>query len=535
MSGTGGLMRNSAIMASGSLVSRILGVVRNSMLFAIFAYSAPSNAWTVATTLPNMVNLLLAGGVLNAVLVPQITKAAAQRDGGKEYVDRLLTLTLLLMAGITLVCLPLAPVLVKLYASDFDQPTFALAVAFALICLPAIFFYGLYTMLGQVLNARGQFGAFMWSPVLCNVIWVIGIALFMLQFGTEPARRLDWTSPMVWLMAGTLTVGVAAQALVLIVPLLRGGFRYRPRFDFRGAGLRSAGRVAGWTFASVALSQVSFLVVSQVLTRVDAHDPNLFGYQNAFLLFMTPHGLITVSLVTALFTRLSTAAHRQDRARMRADVDSGLRLIVVAMIPITVVVFALGTVGLQVLFPGNTAAESQSLAHLMMAMMIGLVPLGVLYLVQRTFFAFEDARTPFFLGLVNSGFVIVATLFCLFVPSSSRALAASLVQGLGNVFAAGLGLIAVGLLLKGLSIGPAIRSLVRSLAASLPAGFIAWLVAWLADALIPGRIGAVVALLVGGLVFVICYSAIARRVHLKELDELMRRLPHPIRRFLAYW
>lgn len=530
-----GVARNSAVLAAGSLVSRLLGVVRTSMLFAVFAYSLPGQAWSVATTLPNMINLLLAGGVLNAVLVPQITKAAAQGAQGRVFVDRLLTLTLLVIGGITVVALPLAPVLVRMYAASFDDQTFSLAVSFTLLSLPAVFFYGLYTMLGQVLNARGQFGWFTWSVALCNVVWIIGIGLFLHQYTVAASRRTDWTRPMILLMAGTLTVGVAVQALVLIVPLWRGGFRYRPRLGFRGAGLGGAGRVAGWTFASLVLSQVSFLVISQVLTAVDPHDPNLTGYQNAFLLFMTPHGLITVSLVTALFTRLSVSAHREDLSGVRADVGQGLRVVAVTMIPITVASFALGSAGTRVLYPGNTPAETQSLAHLMMAMMLGLAPLGALYLVQRSFFAFEDARTPFLLAALSSGFVIVVSVACLLLPSAQRALGTSLAQGLSNVLAAGVGLVLLGRRLNGMSLSRVIRTTVRSLVASLPAGLAAALTAWPFTTFVGGRGGAVPALLLGGLVFVICYVAIARRVQLRELSQLLRRLPHPIRRFLTYW
>lgn len=530
-----GLARNSAVMAAGSLASRLLGLIRTSMLFGVFAYSAPGQAWTVATTLPNMINLLLAGGVLNAVLVPQITKAAQQGQGGQEFVERLLTLTILLIAGVTLLALPLAPLLVRLYASGFTPATTSLAVAFALICLPAIFFYGLYTMLGQVLNARGQFAAFMWSPALCNVIWVAGIALFIRQHGTNSARSPDWTWPMIWLMAGTLTVGVAAQALVLILPLWRGGFRFRPRAGFRNAGLGTAGRVAGWTFASLALSQVSFLVVSRVLTPVAEPDPNLTGYQNAFLLFMTPHGLITVSVVTALFTRLSVAAARGDLSRLRGDVGQGLRVVAVSMIPITVATFALAGPGMRVLYPANTAAETASQATLVVAMVLGLAPLGALYLAQRTFYAFEDARTPFLLAAVNSGLVIVGTLLCLLLPSQTRALGVCLVQSLGNLVAAVVAVICVGLRLRGFAVGPVIRTVVRSLVASTPAGAAAFLVAWAISTGVPGRGGTLFALLAGVPVFVIGYVAVARRIHLVELEQVLRRLPHPIRRFLNFW
>ena len=150
--------------------------------------------------------------------------------------------------------------------AGWDDEALGLATAFAFICLPQVLFYGLYTLLGQVLNARGQFAAYMWAPALANVVAIAGLVVFRLAFGNEIPVG-EWTGPMIWLLAGTATLGVAAQALVLVVPLRRIGFRYRPVWGFRGVGLGSASRVALWTFAAIGVSQLGFIVTSQ------GHDP----------------------------------------------------------------------------------------------------------------------------------------------------------------------------------------------------------------------------------------------------------------------
>ena len=122
--------------------------------------------------------------------------------------------------------------------------------------LPAIFFYGLFTVLGQVLNAQERFAAFTWAPVLCNVVWIVGLGWFLAQYGHDPRAPGAFTPSMILLLGGSLTVGVAIQALILLIPLYRTGFRYRPRFGFRGVGLGSASRVAMWTFAALAVSRI---------------------------------------------------------------------------------------------------------------------------------------------------------------------------------------------------------------------------------------------------------------------------------------
>ena len=175
-----------------------------------------------------------------------------------------------------------APLLVRLYASTLDPATLQLSVTFAFICLPQIFFYGLYTVLGQVLNARGQFAAFFWAPVAANV--VSSPACWRSSCSTRPSRRWRTThSPMIWLLAGSATLSIAAQGLILVAPLWRSGFRFRPRWGFRGVGLRGASTVALWTFAALAVSQLAFIVTSQVLGTVRGGRPGRASYSYAFL------------------------------------------------------------------------------------------------------------------------------------------------------------------------------------------------------------------------------------------------------------
>ena len=171
-------------MASGSLVSRVLGVLRATLIGWVFGLvTASGDAWQVANTLPTTVYMLLAAGVINAVFVPQLTRAAERPDSGVEFVDRLITLSLLILLGATAIAVPLAPALVWLFAPhgehEWPGATFDLSVSFAYIVLPAVFFYGLYAVLGQVLNARNRFGAYGWAPALANVVWLFDLGVIL--------------------------------------------------------------------------------------------------------------------------------------------------------------------------------------------------------------------------------------------------------------------------------------------------------------------------------------------------------------------
>jgi putative peptidoglycan lipid II flippase len=157
MTGSGSVGRGAALMASGTAVSRVLGLLRGLVLVAaIGATGQAADAFDVANKLPNVLYMLLAGGVLNAILVPQVVRAY-KRDAGQEYVDRLLTLGFVILAGVAVVLTVAAPLLVGVYAKA-PPSQMALATTFAYWCIPQLFFYGAYALLGQVLNARGSFG-----------------------------------------------------------------------------------------------------------------------------------------------------------------------------------------------------------------------------------------------------------------------------------------------------------------------------------------------------------------------------------------
>jgi len=533
------LARSTAGMAAGTVASRVLGVVRAAMQLAVVGTALSGDAWDVANTLPNIVYLLLAGGVLNAVLVPQITRAASHADGGREYIDRLLTLSIIGIAVVAVVFTLAAGLLVRLYSTTRWGPdVLSLSTAFALICMPQIFFYGLYTLLGQVLNARSHFAAYMWAPALANIVAIAGMAYFLVTYPhqVEPA---SWTSPMVWVLAGSATAGVAVQALALIVPLWRSGFRYSPRWGFRGVGLRTASTVALWTFGALAVSTVGFIITSQVLTYAgDAgvsaglKVPGKISYTNAFLIFMLPHSLVTVSLVTALFTRMSKAAHVGDLGEVRADVDKGMRLTAVATVPATVGSFVLGFVATATLYQGSSEASTRGIAVVMMAMMVGLVPFGVFYLLQRVFYAFEDAKTPFRLQIVVTVVATTANLASLLLPLQWIAVGVGAGQALSNIAGMAVGLVLARRRLESLPLGEIGRTYVRLGVASVLAGAAAVLVQLGLGHVLEGQLYSPVALATGGLVFAGIYVVVARRLRVREIDDLVGPVLERVRRGL---
>ncbi|HJA39613.1 MAG TPA: oligosaccharide flippase family protein, partial [Candidatus Brevibacterium intestinigallinarum] len=395
------LARSSAVMTAGTLTSRILGFVKAMLLATAIGVTVggAADAFDVANKVPNNLYMLLAGGVLNAVLVPQIIRAAKRPDGGQDFVNRLLTLAVITLGAVTLLATLAAPLLVRLYSSSgWSDDQRALAIAFAYWCLPQIFFYGLYTMLGQVLNAHSSFGPYMWAPVLNNVIAIAGLGIFIALFGAGGVQNAvgTWDTAKITVLAGSATLGVVGQALILLWPLRRIGFRFRPTFGFRGVGLGTAGNVAMWTFGAVLVGQLGFIVTSRVAASASSTtgevSASLAAYSLAYLVFMLPHSLIAVSLATALFTSLSAFAANDDTDSVRSSLGLGLRLVGLVNVFATAAFITLSTPAAMLI--GGTLDESSGLDPLDQAraigpviatMVAGLVPFSANYLLQRVY------------------------------------------------------------------------------------------------------------------------------------------------------
>ncbi|TGO05029.1 murein biosynthesis integral membrane protein MurJ [Serinibacter arcticus] len=418
-----GLAGAAAVMFSGTFVSRGLGFVRNAILVvALASVGGASTAFTVANSLPNAIYMLLAGGVINAILVPQLVRAARDADGGRDYTNRLLTVAGAGLIVVTLILTLGATVLVTVYGAQMAPEWRPIAYAFAYWCVPQVFFYGLYTLLGQVLNARNVFGPYMWAPAANNVVAIAGLGVYLAIFGAMPREQLaaaEFGTDRIMLLAGTATLGVAVQAFVLIVPLWRAGFRYRPAWGLKGLG--GASRMATWTFAALAVGQLGLVAVSQVAAAAQHAADQRGGvegavagnliYATAFMIFMLPQSLVVVSLLTAVFTRLSTKAAAKDGAGVRDDLSLAIRTVGVFTVPATVLLMVLSVPLARVItLGGQGAAADEALGRVVWTLALGIPALAMWSAVQRAYYAYEDTRSLFWIQVPMAGIVAAGTL-----------------------------------------------------------------------------------------------------------------------------
>jgi putative peptidoglycan lipid II flippase len=530
---TPSLTRSSLTLAAGTMASRLLGVVRQSLIVLAIGQGLVGNAFQTANNLPNVIYMLIAGGVLNSVLVPQIVKAMRLPDGGREYTDRIITLSTAGMLVVTAVCTAGAGWFVFLYAGSLAPDDRALATFFAVLTMPQIFFYGLYAVLGQVLNARSQFAAFAWAPAVANVFAIAGLLSFMALYDGH-ANPGQWTAPMVWLFAGSATLSIVAQAMVLVVALWRTGFRWQPRFGIRGVGLRTTSTVAGWAFVALLVSQLSYLVASQVIWHASKEPSADFVagisvYASAFFIFMVPHGFVTLSIITAIYPRLSKAVHDGDTELLRTEYRRGLALPTVLTIPATfaLVVFALPVVTL--LFSSRDPREVPAMALVLAVMAPGIVPFGIDVLNQRFFYAHDDGRMVFYEQVVLS--VVASGIAFLALAVRPEIAVAVVAVGLvvSNVCSAAFGMWFVRRRVGRLGFSEVAFSWVRMVAACMVASALAYVVTTPLRDGQSGRIWALAELTVGGLVFSVVYFGLALLMRVPEVGEMLapivRRLP----------
>ena len=428
------LARSSAIMASGTLVSRILGMVRNALIVMALGAtgSGAADAFNTANNLPTYLYNMMIGGILNAILVPQIVQALRRRNG-EEVVNRLLTAAATLMLVVTCIATAAAPLIFAINANSLAQGQWStLSFAFAFWFMPQVFFYGLYALWGQVLNARSSFGPYMWSPVLNNIISIASILFYLHLYGRysagQSAEVWDWTR--ITLIGATTTLGIAVQALILYIPLVRSGFRPRIIFGVRGLGLGKTVKVALWALAGVGVASLSNWITSNLGSYAvtaseqpeyaDVIVPSTTMWLNAYLVYMLPQSLVVTSIITALFTRMSEKAAAGDAAGVREDLSLGLRSAGVFTVLATAGICVLAVPALQLFTPSISLPEAQASAPMLIALALGIVPQGIWFGTQRVMLAYSDTKRLLLADVVVGVIPVILCVLAYFVAPANH-------------------------------------------------------------------------------------------------------------------
>ena len=419
------VLKSSAIMAVGTIFSRITGLGRNLLLVAALGTAIIGDTFQVANTIPTVVYILVAGGALNAVFVPQIVREMKKPDGGNAFVSQLATATFTILAIATAIGVLAAPLVVRLYAAKFGgsglETEFELTVLFTRYCLPQILFLGLFTLFGQIANARGSFGPMMWAPILNNLV-VIGVLIGFIAIAPNAQDGVISTSAKTLLGLGT-TFGAFVQAAILIPVIVKSGVRLRPNFHWSSLG--KSAHLAKWTMIFVLINQAGFVVIVNLATAasVRAKESGIdvgvgfTPYQNAHFIFLLPHSIIAVSLVTALLPRISRLAADTQISSVRDEIQQTLLNLYSLIIPAAFAMLFLGQPIAHLIFAGSNSADASQIGMILSGFALGLIPFCSSYVMLRGFYAFEDTKTPAAITLLmNIVTILCATISYLVLP-----------------------------------------------------------------------------------------------------------------------
>ena len=529
------LVRSSKVMALGTLASRGTGFLRTLVLVIALGQATLSSAYNNSNTLPNTVYYLMLGGIFTSVVVPMLVRAAKDDpDRGEGYARRIYSLGVISLLVITVVATALAGPLVDLYGGNITNAgEHHVMLLFAYFFIPQIFFYGMDSLLGAILNVRGRFGANMWTPVINNVVVILVALLYM---ATVHDINADTVSSFgLYLLGIGTTLGIVIQSVCLFPVMWRAGFSMRLTFDFRRREISEIGRMSGWMFGFVATQWLGNLVAQRVANSAGnsaAHlHPAVSGvgypaYAYAWQLFQLPYAIVGISVISALLPRMSGHATDRRYSLVRDDFSKGVRVASVIVVPAAVFLGVLGAPLCEFLFAhGNTTwQQARYIGEVFGAFSIGLVPFMLTQLQLRVFYSFRENKTPAIVGMVMLIVGVIGNLVALQVLPPTRtvvglAFAYVLVTVSGAILAWPLLLRRVGSL-DGWRIT---RSLVRMFLATVPGLLFALVVmAAVGSFMHQGPLYGLVTTVIGGGGALLLYALCSRLLGIEEFRTLMR-------------
>jgi putative peptidoglycan lipid II flippase len=533
------LAKASGSMAIASLVSRITGFVRQVLLVGVIGIGAVNDSYTVSNNLPNIVYELLLGGVLASVVIPVLVRAQTEdSDGGDAFAQRLLTVACVVLAIGTVIAVACAPLLTRLYfsgsgsggGSGSDNP--ALTTAFSYLILPEILFYGIFGLLSGILNARHVFKPAAWAPVLNNVVMFATLAVYALVPGEISLNPVKMGSAKVLVLGVGTTLGVVLQAAVLVPPLRRIGFRFRPRWGW-DKRLSTFGRLSAWLIAYTLVSQVAYVELTKIATGAETGSMTI--YSNSWLLLQVPYGVLGVSLLTAIMPRLSRAAATGDLPGVVDNLSTGSRLSAVMLIPLCGLITVLGPEIGVALFSirSSQSGNAVELGLSLTTSAFGLVFYAITMLQLRVFYAMNDARTPTVINAIMVVVKLVLFVGCAhFLDPHHRVYGLTFVNALGFLVAAVIGEVWLRNRIGALDTGRVVRTIIKSAVAAAWGGAGALLVTKGLDLAFPGslHLRAWLALILGSLVGLGLSFAVMAVLRMAEVKPVVRRLSALTRR-----
>jgi len=464
-----GLIRSNLVVASGTAVSRITGLVRIVIFGMVIGQTALADAFDGANNAPNAIYELFIGGVLSASLVPLFARLVDNDHKENNDIDAIVSTALYVLISVTVVAVLAAPAIFHLFslnpASAVDADAYREAgTALTRIFLVQIFFYGISAITSALLNARRQFFAAAWSPVLANIV-AIAFLLYIPSIGAASPPQLGEVvsnNSLLWTLGLSTTAGIALMAITQLLAVRRSGIPISFRPQFRHPAVARLIRLSTWTLGYVVANQIALVVIKNLASPgsgwVDA-------YAKAFVIFQLPHGLLAVSLATTLVPELSRLIHLDDEAAFARRMNDGIRYTAMLTIPAAVGLFLLAKpiVGTLLQHGNFDQVATSNTARALSGLALGVAGFSVYLFVLRGFYARNDTRTPFLINLVENALNIV---FALLLVDRFDVLGLGIAYSLAYLISAAIALLVLHRSTPSLQLSPLLISILRIVGAA---------------------------------------------------------------------
>ncbi|MEB3754526.1 murein biosynthesis integral membrane protein MurJ [Acinetobacter sp. MD2(2019)] len=387
------LWRSTFIVSAMTMLSRVLGLVRDMVLLNVFGAGKEFDVFVVAFRIPNFFRRLFAEGAFSQAFIPVLTEYRSGRVHAEVQIliSRVFGCLLAVMSSITLLAMIIAPAIVYIYAPGFhgDPEKFDQAVAMFRLTIPYLMFMSLTAFASSILNSYGSFLSPAFSPVLLNLIMIAG-AWWLTPYMQTPIMSLGWA---------VLAAGIIQLALQ-IPELWRKKLLIPPRIDFKHEGVERILKLMLPALFGVSVTQINLLL--NTIWASFMQSGSVSWLYSAERMTELPLGLIGVAIGTVILPSLSARHAEQDLTRFRGMIDWAARVIILVGVPASIALFMLSTPIIQTLFQrGEFSAEDTHMTALALQCMSGGVLAFMLIKVFAPgFYAQQDTKTPVRVGLM---------------------------------------------------------------------------------------------------------------------------------------
>ncbi len=388
-----GLLKSTSVVSTMTLLSRILGLVRDIVFARFFGATIVMDAFIVANRIPNMLRRFFAEGAFSQGFVPVMAryKENHEHDEAREFVDAIAGTLGLVLFLVTLVGVIAAPLLVLIVAPGFvgEDGRFDLATAMLRFTFPYLLFVSLTAFAGGILNTYGKFGAPAFTPVILNVV-LISCALWLAPQLDEPGMALAY---------GVFLAGVA-QLLFQIPFLAKIRAVPRPSWRPKHDGVRRVGRLMLPAIFGSSVAQINVLIGGIIASLLGVGKISYLYFSDRLMEF--PLGLFGIALATVMLPTLSRQAAANSMDEFSRTLDWSMKLVVLIVLPAAIGLVLLASPLLVTLFYGGifTAFDVEMAAISLQAFALGLIGFSFVKILAPAYFAREDTKTPVKYGLV---------------------------------------------------------------------------------------------------------------------------------------